>query len=162
MIKSKKYTVQRAYYWVLMLLLCTCSTLVNANQGGKSEPWGYWQAADQGAIAEIYPCTQNRQSLCAKLVWIKDDPQGTLLDANNSEPKLQQRNLTGLVFIESVILKKPGRWSGGSIYDPKSGKSYKANVELKSADIIHLGGCIAFLCESETWNRTTAPLQRGS
>lgn len=141
------------------VLIGVASSFASSLSLAATDPWGYWEAADKGAIAEIYPCNQDRQSLCAKLLWIKDDPDGTLLDSNNTDALLQQRKLTGLVFVDGVAFKKAGKWSGGSIYDPKSGKSYKAKVELKSADKIKLGGCIAFLCDSETWSRTSKPLQ---
>lgn len=157
MFQSRKYRSKKVNLTALVLLQFAVSMLANAELKNQDDPWGYWEAADKGAIAEIYPCNQDRQSLCAKLLWIKDDPDGTLLDSNNTDAQLQQRKLTGLVFVDGVAFKKAGKWSGGSIYDPKSGKSYKAKVELKSADKIHLGGCIAFLCDSETWSRTSKP-----
>ena len=48
-----------------------------------------------------------------------------------------------------------GRWSGGRIYDPNSGKTYKATIRQVDANTIKLRGYIgiSLFGRSDTWTR---------
>ena len=45
------------------------------------------------------------------------------------------------------------RWSGGTVLDPAKGKTYKAKVEMLSADKLGMSGCVAFFCRQQVWER---------
>jgi uncharacterized protein (DUF2147 family) len=45
----------------------------------------------------------------------------------------------------------PNKWKG-SVYDPEDGQDYDVDITLVG-DKLTLKGCIAFLCDSDTWNR---------
>jgi uncharacterized protein (DUF2147 family) len=48
-----------------------------------------------------------------------------------------------------------GRWSGGTIYDPDSGRTYKCRLEQLDADRLQVRGFIGFalLGRSQVWTR---------
>jgi len=48
-----------------------------------------------------------------------------------------------------------GRWSGGTIYKPDEGSTYKCKVELLNKDVLKVRGYIGFslLGKSQKWNR---------
>jgi len=78
-------------------------------------------------------------------------------DANNPDAALRDRVLRGQVIMKG--LKKDGgnRWSGGTIYDPDGGRTYKCYIELQSDGRLKVRGFIGFslLGKSQTWTRYT-------
>ncbi|MDH3984403.1 MAG: DUF2147 domain-containing protein, partial [Gammaproteobacteria bacterium] len=48
-----------------------------------------------------------------------------------------------------------GEWSGGSIYDPNSGKTYRCKLRLVDPDTLKVRGFIgiALIGRTETWKR---------
>jgi uncharacterized protein (DUF2147 family) len=41
----------------------------------------------------------------------------------------------------------------GKVYDPKTGKTYRSEVSLQSANKLKMKGCIAFFCQGQDWTR---------
>lgn len=95
---------------------------------------GNWLSEEKDGRIEIYK-TGDKYS--GKLVWGKDlveadgkTPVKGRTDTKNSDPKLRSRPLLGLVLLTNFTYKD-GEWSGGKIYDPKSGKTYSCTMKLK-------------------------------
>ena len=44
-----------------------------------------------------------------------------------------------------------GRWTGGSIYDPQSGKTYDSKLSLNPDGTLKVEGCISIICQAQTW-----------
>jgi uncharacterized protein (DUF2147 family) len=45
-------------------------------------------------------------------------------------------------------------WSGGKIYNPDDGKTYKAKVTPVDANTLKVRGCVFVpLCKTQTWTR---------
>jgi uncharacterized protein (DUF2147 family) len=73
-------------------------------------------------------------------------------DVRNPDPSLRGRAVRNLKIFE-VRRATPLDWRG-SIYDPKSGHSYSVTLRLEGSDRLKLTGClIAFLCETQSWDR---------
>lgn len=53
------------------------------------------------------------------------------LDIHNPDEALRDRPIVGLRLLEGFHPEGPGRWSGGRIYDPNNGKSYRCKLELE-------------------------------
>jgi len=67
-------------------------------------------------------------------VWLQEpsDDTGTLKhDINNPDPELRSRPIIGLRMLYGFRPDGPGRWTGGRIYDPNNGKSYRCKLELE-------------------------------
>ena len=49
----------------------------------------------------------------------------------------------------------PGKWNGGWVYDPESGSTYKAEMQLNGPDVLKLRGFIgmSWFGRTETWTR---------
>lgn len=51
----------------------------------------------------------------------------------------------------------PNSWKG-DLFNPEDGKMYTGKITYESANELTLTGClVAFLCQSETWNRISGP-----
>ncbi len=120
----------------------------------KSKVVGVWFNAEKTAQIEIIE--NNDQQLIGKLTWIKHeegDPD-TFTDVVNSDTSLRNRPLMGLTIMEGLQYKD-GIWSGGKIYDPKSGLSYACELQLKKKDVLEVKGFLGDSWVSRTveWNR---------
>jgi uncharacterized protein (DUF2147 family)/peptidoglycan/LPS O-acetylase OafA/YrhL len=122
-----------------------------------SEPTGLWWAEGGFAQVAIERCGE---ALCGRVVWLRHplDEQGCLLrDLENPEPTLRKRPLTGLTILRELRPEPetPGVWSGGEIYDPSSGRTYRAVIEPAGTDRLHLRGYlgIRWLGRTTTWVR---------
>ncbi|MCC7462592.1 MAG: DUF2147 domain-containing protein [Gammaproteobacteria bacterium] len=78
-------------------------------------------------------------------------------DADNPDPALRERPLRGQVILRGLKSVGDDRWSGGTIYKPDGGRTYKCNVELRSDGTLKVRGYIGFslLGVSQTWTRYT-------
>jgi uncharacterized protein (DUF2147 family) len=76
-------------------------------------------------------------------------------DVKNPDPTLRARELLGIKFMQGFRYDGDNRWTGGTIYDPNSGKTYKGNITLIDRDTLKLRGYIgvSLFGRSETWTR---------
>jgi uncharacterized protein (DUF2147 family) len=77
------------------------------------------------------------------------------LDAKNPEPALRAKPLRGAVILRDLHYDGDGKWSGGAIYEPDTGRTYRCLVELAAPDTIKVHGYIgiALLGKSQLWTR---------
>ncbi|MGR6328040.1 DUF2147 domain-containing protein [Sphingomonas sp. XXL09] len=112
---------------------------------------GTWKTETRGGVVEIQRCGP---SICGRLVTselLRTQPD--LKDTKNSDPKLRNRPLKGLLLLSGF--KADGdAWTGGSIYKADEGKTYKATVTPIDANTLKVRGCIFVpLCKTQTWTR---------
>jgi uncharacterized protein (DUF2147 family) len=112
---------------------------------------GRWLTADGGAIVAIGDCGG---SICGRIAKvIKGPPAGQpWVDALNPDPKLKKRPLVGLPILTGMT-PSGNDWKG-SIYDPKTGKTYRAVVARDGANL-KVQGCVAIFCQTMIWTRAS-------
>jgi len=80
-------------------------------------------------------------------------------DDDNPDPKLRNRSLIGLQILSGFIYNSGDKkWEKGTIYDPKSGKTYDCYGWMEGNDLLKLKGFILgmrWLGRSSEWYRTT-------
>ena len=76
-------------------------------------------------------------------------------DDRNPDPNLRTRRLDGLTIMTGFEYDGDGRWSGGTVYDPNSGKTYKCTITQIDAGTLNIRGYIgiSLFGRSETWTR---------
>jgi uncharacterized protein (DUF2147 family) len=97
------------------------------------------------------------------IVWLKqplysdgEEDAGTpKRDRNNPDAALRDRPIIGLPVLQGLEYDGDGVWSGGTIYDPENGKTYKCRVKLKDADTLDVRGFIgiSLVGRSTEWTR---------
>ena len=91
---------------------------------------GIWFNEEKDGKVEIY---EQGGKYFGKLIWLKNsvDPDGRtpLKDAKNKDTTLRSRPLLNAVILENFTFKE-GKWTGGQVYDPKSGKTYSSEMKL--------------------------------
>ncbi len=113
---------------------------------------GLWATGTEGGRVQIYRCGT---ALCGKVVdaaRLRTNPD--LTDQRNSDPKLRNRRLRGLVVLEGFT-GGPAEWQGGPVYDPETGSgARKGYLKLLPDGKLELKGCVAFFCRTKIWTRT--------
>jgi len=77
------------------------------------------------------------------------------VDIENPDPRLVGRKLLGLKLVEKLSYQGDDVWGGGKIYDPNSGKTYDARVQLTDVNTLVVRGYWKFrwLGRSMVFNR---------
>ncbi len=80
-------------------------------------------------------------------------------DDENPKEELRDRSLVGLQILSGFVFDaEDNEWIEGSIYDPKSGKTYDCYAWLESNDLLKLKGFVAgirWMGKSSEWYKTT-------
>jgi uncharacterized protein (DUF2147 family) len=79
------------------------------------------------------------------------------LDVKNPDAARRQQLLLGQTIMLRMHDDGANAWSGGTIYDPDSGRTYKCHLELLDRDHLKVRGFIgvSLLGRSQTWTRYT-------
>ena len=137
---------------VLLLLFFFSSFVAKAQS--ENAILGVWYNTEKTAQVEI---AKKGSAFIGKIVWLKDPNPGgkPAVDKDNPNPKLKSRPLMGLNLLEGLKFSS-GIWEDGTIYDPKSGKTYSCQVKLKSSDVLEVKGYIGFSLIGRTVEWTKA------
>jgi uncharacterized protein (DUF2147 family) len=103
-----------------------------------STPVGRWYAEGGAAQVAIETCGE---ALCGTVVWLRspiDEHGCALRDAQNPDPALRQRPIVGLEVHPAP--DDASFWTGGSIYDPSSGRTYRCTLRVLGDDRLELRG----------------------
>ena len=107
---------------------------------------GIWktEANDAGGYLEVTvaPCAADATKICGVVSKAFKGPGAE----DPAYPFL------GKPIIENMASDGEGRYSGGTIFDPDSGKTYDSKMSMKGNDL-NVDGCISFLCQGQEWHR---------
>ena len=109
-------------------------TASSANAQGAA-PDGQW-LIDGKAAVQLYDCDGRLCGRITGLVFHNPPGQRFDHDKRNPNPALRRRRLCGLTILRGLRPAGAGRWRDGSFYSPSDGRTYRVQVELKSADTI--------------------------
>ena len=115
------------------------------------DPTGLWQTQTNGGQVRIERCGN---ALCGTLVTsqaLRENPNQ--LDVRNKDEALRGRALRGLRIL-SGFTGGPTEWTGGSVYKPDNGNTYRGSITMTNDNTLRLRGCVvAPLCTTQTWTR---------
>lgn len=118
---------------VLTVLLFTAAIKLFAQNADAAK--GTWLNAEKDAKVEIY---KSGDKYFGKITWLKDgyeaDGKTPKKDIKNPDAGLRSRTVVNLTIITGLSYND-GEWTGGELYDPKSGKTVKAKMKLKNGQL---------------------------
>ncbi|QTD52037.1 DUF2147 domain-containing protein [Sulfidibacter corallicola] len=122
---------------------------------------GVWFTDNDDSKVEIFKCGEQ---YCGKIIWLKepiyaadDEMAGQpKVDRENGKKKLRNRPIVGLEIMTGFTFEE-GEWSGGKIYDPEKGKTYKCRMELSSDGALNVRGYIGIPALGRTTKWTRKP-----
>jgi uncharacterized protein (DUF2147 family) len=119
---------------------------------------GFWLTQDGDSQVEIYRIPGNKFS--GKIVWLKEplnDEGKPKVDDKNPDTSLRNRRTLGLELLNDFTYNSAEKeWEKGTIYDPKSGKTYDCYMWLDGNNTLKLKGFVMgmrFLGREATWTR---------
>jgi uncharacterized protein (DUF2147 family) len=113
---------------------------------------GYW-STNAGAVLQVKNCGDN---ICIEIMTISQKAPG-VIDHNNPDASLRDRPVCHINIGTGLKLKDPNHAESGKIYDPISGKTYRAAIS-SDGNTLSLRGYIGIkaIGRSESWHRTPA------
>ncbi|MBV9391398.1 MAG: DUF2147 domain-containing protein [Verrucomicrobia bacterium] len=130
-------------------------SFLNASAEGVPSPEGLWKNED--ATFEIL---EKNGTLVGSVISI-NEPKASAeqieTDIHNPDASKRNRPLIGLLFMTGFVKKTDTRWENGTIYDPKTGNTYRCNLEMEGADRIKVRGYIGIAAIGRTaiWTRVS-------
>jgi uncharacterized protein (DUF2147 family) len=136
----------------LLLLLVLFAVQTFAQKA--SDVVGKWLSATGDGQIEIYI---RSGKYFGKLAWLKepnDDKGKPKLDNKNPIAALKSKPLLGLELLKDFVFED-GKWTDGTIYDPKTGKTYSCNLSLKENGQLNIRGYvgISLIGRTEVWTK---------
>lgn len=126
-------------------LILAAAFAVAPSLGMAADLDGVWRTAatDDGAYLEVTlaPCASAADHTC-----------GTITKAFKSTGEDRGYVNLGKPIVESMKSDGGGHYSGGTVWDPQSNKTYNSKMTLKG-DSLDVEGCVAFLCSGQDWTR---------
>lgn len=142
---------------ILFTLVACFLSVAGFAQNGADAITGVWFNKDKDAKIQIY---KKGAEYFGKIIWLKNaknDQGQDRKDDKNPDDNLKKRTISGLEILKSF--KYDGdeeKWSEGTIYDPKSGKTYSCKITLKDKNNMNVRGFIgvSLIGRTDVWTRT--------
>jgi uncharacterized protein (DUF2147 family) len=112
---------------------------------------GIWAVAEKNAHIEIY---REGDAYYGRICWIRDD--GRSSEGAPRESDMFEVPKVGLVIVRGFRFDGK-EWTGGTLYNPTDGKSYRGVISLSDNGELHVRGFlwIRLLGKTTVWNRVT-------
>jgi len=147
------------FFWSCLLVTMGLVGLTCAAEVTGAE--GVWTVGSGDARVEIL--RESDRVLNGRIVWLRmplyDDKDAEAgqpkHDRNNPDVARQGDPLIGLALLRNFRYDEDNVWKGGTIYDPKNGKTYKCKLKLVDNEHLDVRGFIgiSLLGRTETWTR---------
>ena len=138
----------------LLIAALMLFAMAGAASAADPDPRGLWLTEGGKSRVEIADCDG---SLCGRIVWLREpnNEDGTpKLDVDNEDESLRDRPIVGLKVLWGFSHDGDGEWSGGRIYNPEDGYTYRSRMEVVDSKTLEVSGCVLFvLCQGQTWVR---------
>ena len=133
---------------VFILLMSVFTSFQAFSQSDGDKLIGKYYIIKQDTKSEsriqIYKTSDGKYE--GKIIWLKEPnlPDGTpKYDLKNPNPELRKVRADQVVLLKNFSYEeKNGEWSGGEIYDPEEGKTYKCKLKLESPTKLKVRGYI--------------------
>lgn len=137
----------RAAIITLTTISAAIGMAVAANAAAASIK-GRWNTSEKDSVVEIAACGAK---MCGKVSKFLKTPPGGFdqKDTKNPDKTLRSRKILGISVLQN--LESDGEVWRGTIYDPRSGKSYRSVVYLMKNGNLNVKGCVGPICQSQTW-----------
>lgn len=135
------------------LLVALALPLTAISPAMAADVTGLWATEAQKSHVRIEPCGER---LCGVIVWLKEpnDDQGRpKRDIFNQDESQRDRAIVGLRLLSGFEMSGGASWSGGRIYNPEDGKTYKSKISLQDDKTLKVEGCVLIFCKSQIWTR---------
>ena len=147
-------------FFVIVLMAMWSGITASAQTHKSDDIIGTW--LNQEATGKMTLYKENGKYF-GKLVWLRT-PNDSITglprtDKENPDAKLKTVPLVGLVNMKNFSFDGKDEWSGGTIYDPKNGKTYKCYIQFENPSKLKVRGYVgvSLLGRNTYWTKSTPP-----
>jgi len=150
---------QKMKYIIFISILFLTSFLYAGTQITINDFIGLWHIENNASIIQIYKAKNGNYE--GKLVWVDQEIHNkdkSLTDIKNPNPELRSQKLIGLIIAKDFT-PSGNELTGGTIYDPHTGKTYNAEMWFNNnTTTLNLRGYVGIPLFGETrkWTRCTS------
>lgn len=141
-----------SFFSFLMCALCLSSSV----HAQKEAIEGHWFTEEKDAKIRIFKATNGKYY--GKVIWLQEpDRNGQpKLDINNPKEANRSTPVMELQILRGFSKKSATSFEDGTIYDPKTGKTYSCKITMKDNNTLHLRGYVgvSMLGRTTVWTRT--------
>lgn len=133
-------------------LIFTFFVLAN-NTFAQLQIVGNWLSEDKEGITTIF---ENNGKYFGKITWLKkpNNSKGIpFTDSENPDKSKRNQPLIGLLILKDFYYSN-NEWTGGTIYDPESGKTYTCTMWLENTNTLKVRGYWGLFYQTQTWTKT--------
>ena len=136
--------------WIVPVGLALAACLAGGARADSAQ--GVWMTEGGKSHVRIQRCGDE---LCGKIAWLKEphDDGSEKRDTHNKDESLRDRPILGLPLLTGFSDQGGGEWTGGEIYNPEDGKTYRSRLKLVDPATLKVSGCVLFFCKTQTWTR---------
>jgi uncharacterized protein (DUF2147 family) len=143
---------RRSHTRFIFCFVAFASMIFAPRMGAQTSPlFGDWREPG-GSILQIGPCSTG---VCLHIVVLRANAPATT-DVHNPDAAQRSRSLCGLTIGSQFHLADATHASGGMLYDPQTGKTYRGSITAEG-DSLRLRGYIGMplFGRSEIWKRVS-------
>ncbi len=133
---------------IFLIVLAMLSMMAGEIKAQTDRIIGIYLAVDDedNPNSQVRISKTNNGKFYGEIVWLKEpfeDDGSEKIDDKNPDPKLQKRKVMGLRILNDFTYDKSyDEWSGGTIYSPKTGKTYKCYMKFEPDGRLKVRGYI--------------------
>jgi len=109
---------------------------------------GPWLTDGGDSIVRFESCGTGWCGRIARI--LRPNPGGPGADVHNPDPGLRHRPMEGLQLF-SLDRFDDKAWRG-TVYDPRSGRTWQAMVRRSGPAVLEIKGCFAVFCQTRHWS----------
>ena len=139
--------------WIVIVPVGIAIAAYLAGGARADSAQGVWMTEGGKSHVRIQRCGDK---LCGEIAWLKeprDDDGSEKRDTRNKDESLRDRPIMGLPLLTGFSDQGGGEWTGGEIYNPEDGKTYRSKLKLIDPATLKVSGCVLFFCKTQTWTR---------
>jgi uncharacterized protein (DUF2147 family) len=127
--------VTHRWFLAVMAMFLLLPAISQSQAVAPDDIVGNWEAVDKTLKLEMFHAGSDYE---ARMLYgnklVESDGVTFKIDEKNPDAALRARSTKGIIFIKGLTWDKD-QWTGGTLYDASSGKTYKCKVELKDGKL---------------------------
>lgn len=133
---------------ISLLAILLSGVGAEADLASPHDVFGRWFTNDHQSVIEITDCGDGTP--CGRVSWRAGDPDGSTKDTANKDRALRDRPLLGAELL-SDFRAGDDQWTGGQIYNPENGRTYRAIIQRIDDSHLSVKGCVGPICKGFVW-----------
>ena len=123
-----------------------------ADEDVAASPLGKWTTIDDetGKARSVVHIYEYQGKLRGKIIELLENPDAT---CDKCEGRLKGRPVLGMIIMWDME-RDGDEWSGGNVFDPEKGKTYRAKLWLEDENTLKLRGYAGPFFRTQVWHRS--------